>query len=101
MASMSKNTPRPSAARANTLTLVIGAILLAAIVGLSYREWRSYGRERTDVARIRAVLESGDDLLVSLVNAETGQRGYLLTGETVISNPTTRRFEQFRQLWRP
>lgn len=87
---MSTNRPRSSAARANTLIFAIGAVLLALIVGLSYREWQRYARERADVTRLRAVLASGDDLIVSLLDAETGQRGFLLTGEDRYLEPYDR-----------
>jgi len=78
---MGTNRPRSSAARANTLILAVGAILLALIVGLSYREWQRYTRERADVTRLRTVLASGDDLMVRLLGAPTGPVAFLLPRE--------------------
>jgi PAS domain S-box-containing protein len=82
--------PRPLAARANMIMLAIGALILLGIVSLSYREWQRYRRERADVARIRVVVEALDGLQTSLLDAETGQRGFLLTGEDRYLEPYNR-----------
>jgi len=74
----------------NTAMLVVGAFILFGIASLSYREWQHYGREREDVARLRGVLEAGDGLLTSLIDAEAGQRGFLLTGEERCLEPYDR-----------
>jgi PAS domain S-box-containing protein len=52
-----------------------------AVVALSYREWRQYDHANLEASATRAIVDSVDALLSSLLNAEAGQRGYLLTGE--------------------
>lgn len=64
----------------NTAMVGFAALILLAIVGLSYREWYQYHRANIDAARTREVLDSFDSLFSSLIDADTGQRGFLLTG---------------------
>ncbi len=54
------------------LVLIVGAAGLASVVSLrlAYRA----------VEHTRQVIEAGDDLVRALTNAETGQRGYVITG---------------------
>ena len=59
-------------------------ILFAASSALSVRAYVLY--ERANLATA-AVIGTSNDLLIELLNAETGQRGYLLTGESVYLQP--------------
>lgn len=59
----------------------IAALVLATLVGLSYRQWKDYRAASAATQRSRQVLESVNSLVADLLDAETGQRGYLLTGE--------------------
>ena len=54
------------------LVLIVGAAGLASVVSL-----RSAYRA---VEHTRQVIEAGDDVVRALTDAETGQRGYLITG---------------------
>jgi signal transduction histidine kinase len=54
------------------LVLIVGAAGLASVVSL-----RSAYRA---VEHTRQVIEAGDDLIQALTDAETGQRGYVITG---------------------
>ncbi|HTT65687.1 MAG TPA: PAS domain S-box protein [Bryobacteraceae bacterium] len=65
----------------------IAALVLMAVVGLSYHEWRLYNRANAKAAQMRAIVDSVDHLLSNLVDAETGQRGYLLTGKNRYLQP--------------
>src|SRR5438128_1464372 len=65
----------------NRISLGIAAVVLLLIVGLSYRQWTQYTVANAQTAQTREILESVDRLLLALVDAETGQRGFLLTGE--------------------
>ena len=58
--------------------------------GLSYRERLQYSRANADAVQARAVVDSIDGLLASLLDAETGQRGFLLTGEERYLEPYNR-----------
>jgi PAS domain S-box-containing protein len=65
-----------------------GAALLAGLVGLA--SFRAFGQiEETAALRkqANAVLNDADDLLSALVDAESGMRGYLLTGDEAFLAP--------------
>ena len=47
----------------------------------SYREWQQFKRANVEAAQTRDAVDSIDQLLSSVTDAETGQRGFLLTGE--------------------
>jgi CHASE3 domain sensor protein len=74
--------------------LGIAALVLMAVVGLSYREWRRYSRANADAAQSGAIVDSTDRLLTSLIDAETGQRGFLLTGEDRFLVPYSRAIQE-------
>src|SRR5438477_12843716 len=65
----------------SSISLGIAAVILLFIVGLSYRQWLQYTVANAQAAQTREVAGSVDRLLLALVDAETGQRGFLLTGE--------------------
>ncbi len=71
----------------NRVTLGVAALVLLAIVGVSYREWSRFSRANAEAGRTREILDSVDALLASLTDAETGQRGFLLTGENRYLEP--------------
>ena len=62
-----------------------------AVMGLSYRQWRQYSRAIANAAQTREIADSVDRLFASLLDAETGQRGFLLTGEDRYLDPTIER----------
>jgi CHASE3 domain sensor protein len=81
-----KGTVRPAPVpyaivRASAVVLLI---LFVGSSSLSVRAYHLY--ERADV-NIASVTESSNSLLIDLLNAETGQRGYLLTGNPVYLQP--------------
>ena len=67
-----------------------GAAVFLCIVGLSYREWRQYNRANEEAAQTREIVDSVDRLLSDLIDAQSGQRGYLLTGENRYLEPYNR-----------
>ncbi len=87
---MAMKTPRSTAARLNTGLLVVAALILIGIVGLSYREWRQYQGASAEANRTREVVNSVGRLVSNLIDAETGQRGFLLTGEVRYLEPYNR-----------
>ena len=91
---MSTRGSRPASKRRNTALLGIAALVLMAVVGLSYREWRQYSRSNAYAAQSRAIVDSIDRLLTSLIDAETGQRGFLLTGEDRYLEPYNRAIQE-------
>ena len=78
---------RPSATARNRITLGVAGLILTAIVGFSYGQWRVYSRANADAARTRDIVATVDQLVFSLVDAETGQRGFLLTGQNRYLDP--------------
>jgi len=67
--------------------LGIAVLVLVAVVSVSYRQWQQFKRANAEVALSRGVVDSIDLLLSSLIDAETGQRGFLLTGENRYLEP--------------
>jgi CHASE3 domain sensor protein len=61
-------------------------VLLAAIV-LVYRDGVLYGEARREARRTEQIVATTASLLSSLKDAETGQRGYLLTGRAEYLEP--------------
>jgi len=63
------------------LSLIIAVLVVSLIGGLSYQTWLTFNRGSEKLANIREVVKSTNALLSSLKDAETGQRGFLLTGQ--------------------
>jgi PAS domain S-box-containing protein len=77
--------------RVSPLEAIVGVGLLAAlIVGNGYLTFRNTGQVRDDtrlVAHTHKVLDLSTNVLLTVVDAETGQRGYLLTGKDQFLKP--------------
>jgi PAS domain S-box-containing protein len=74
----------------NTAMLGLAALVLMLMVGVSYREWGYYLEADGNAARIgqiREVSDSVDTFLASVRDAESSQRGFLLTGEARYLEP--------------
>src|SRR5438128_1392340 len=84
---MSTKGSRSGRLRRNNAALGIAALILLVIVGFSYREWMHYSQANADAAATREILDSVDRLLSSMIDAETGQRGFVLTGESRYLEP--------------
>ena len=65
----------------NTARIGLAALVLLVIVGFSFRQWQQYSRANAEASQITLAVESVDQLLSGLTDAETSQRGFLLTGE--------------------
>jgi hypothetical protein len=90
MTGSSKEVLRAALRRPDTWMLGIAALILLVIAGLSYADWQQYGRASRDAARTGAILDAVDRLLAIMLDAETGQRGFLLTGEERYLEPYNR-----------
>ncbi len=87
----------PSAFARTTLTLLIAsAIALLAIVGTSLWLVERTGTHSAEVARAQELRLRAFRVLGLLQDAETGQRGYLLTGEAAYLEPYDRAKDQIR-----
>jgi len=69
------------------LSLVLALLVVALITGISYRTWIMFSHGSEELATIRQVVKGANALLSSLKDAETGQRGFLLTGEDRYLDP--------------
>jgi PAS domain S-box-containing protein len=72
-----------------TLLLIFAALLLAAIVIVSAQSWSELQQTRAATARTRTLIGDVDSFQALLTDAETGQRGYLLTGNRDYLQPYT------------
>jgi PAS domain S-box-containing protein len=60
-----------------------GALLiLLAVTFLSYQDWSAFQRSAPLVQHNRELLQQVEDTMSSIRDAESGQRGFLLTGDT-------------------
>jgi signal transduction histidine kinase/CHASE3 domain sensor protein len=67
---------------------VFGPAAIVVVLGaLSYGALRRAIQTRELVAHTRSVLQTSTSLLTALLDAETGERGYLLTGDTTFLAP--------------
>ena len=62
------------------------ALSLILIAILSYRDAVSFNRLSDEVDASQRIVQSTADLVSALTDAETGQRGFLLTGVSLTSN---------------
>ncbi len=69
------------------VALLAGAVLLVALVVVLFSSFRSLNEASEARAHTHLILNSADDLLSSLKDAETGQRGYLLTDDELFLEP--------------
>jgi signal transduction histidine kinase/DNA-binding response OmpR family regulator len=63
------------------LALLFGLAIVLLITFLSYRGWTAFGRHADQLEVTQRTLAGTSALLSALTDAETGQRGFLLTGE--------------------
>jgi PAS domain S-box-containing protein len=69
------------------LPLAVAICIVLGVAGLSYRDWSLYTEALGSTERAETVLKDTQALLSSLIDAETGQRGYMLTGKDEYLNP--------------
>jgi PAS domain S-box-containing protein len=55
-------------------------VILVVVSSLSYRDWSAYQRSAPQVQHSRLLLQQIEQTLSSVKDAETGQRGFMLTG---------------------
>jgi PAS domain S-box-containing protein len=60
--------------------LCLSLLTLLAVSVLSFNDWREFRKSSATIVTIRSLMQMNQDLLVRMEDAETGQRGYLLTG---------------------
>ncbi|HEY3825603.1 MAG TPA: CHASE3 domain-containing protein [Bryobacteraceae bacterium] len=73
--------------RNELLLLLVALLVVLFIAGISFRARTAIIRGRARVVTTRSITEGATALLSSLKDAETGQRGFLLTGEDRYLDP--------------
>ncbi|HJQ53354.1 MAG TPA: ATP-binding protein [Gemmatimonadaceae bacterium] len=66
---------------------LVPAFLVLIVGAVAYDRARSLVRDVGEVERSHSVIEQSSDLLTRAVDAETGQRAFLLTGDSVFLDP--------------
>ena len=66
---------------------VVPAILVLGVGALAFQQARHVIADVGEVERSHAIIERSDELLTRAVDAETGQRAYLLTGQELFLDP--------------
>jgi len=74
---------------AGLVALALALITLAAIIYFSYQDWQQFHQASADASRASRVLELSGKILDLLRDAETGQRGFVLTGRDSHLEPYT------------
>src|ERR1700733_7298239 len=68
--------------------------MLAAIGVFTALDWTEYRQSRDEVLAARRIFEDANSLLLSVTDAETGERGYLITGDVAYLGPYQRALEE-------
>ncbi len=68
-------------------SLLVALLIVTVSVVFSYRTWASFNRSSQQAARTRQVVDHANALLSSLKDAETGERGFVLTGRDQYLEP--------------
>ncbi|WP_280813511.1 CHASE3 domain-containing protein [Variovorax sp. TBS-050B] len=69
------------------LSLLLAALAALALVGINEAGYRQSSRALADIGEAQKVRSTLNQLLQNMLDAETGQRGYLLTGEASYRQP--------------
>jgi PAS domain S-box-containing protein len=67
--------------------LGIAALILVGMAGMFFRDWAQYRRASAEGDHTREILQSVQRLFSTMQDAETGQRGFLLTGDEKYLTP--------------
>ena len=77
------------------IALPLAIVVLVVAVVIIHRDSVLYRAARDDAQRAEAVVSTTESLLSALKDAETGQRGYLLTAKPEYLEPSTPRRAPF------
>jgi CHASE3 domain sensor protein len=73
--------------RSISIGFIVSAVLLLFIVAADYRTNQSYQQATDQLNKDRQIDNTASSLLTTVLNAETGQRGYLITGNATYLEP--------------
>ncbi|QEL20221.1 response regulator [Limnoglobus roseus] len=90
--------PIPAAGKSNDITLFVGlavvVLFFAASGFVAYYNTRTLNRNAALVRQTHETLAALDDILSLVKDAETGQRGFVITGDEAYLEPHTRAIEE-------
>ena len=78
---------RPLWQRVEIISLPVVVVILFATAFSAFLNWKAYVQYRDHVGITRDIVDSTRALVNSIVDAETAQRGYLLTGNPRYRKP--------------
>ncbi|MGI8745672.1 MAG: sensor histidine kinase [Bryobacteraceae bacterium] len=67
--------------RSEVIYPAVALIILLAITLFSLQDWRSYQQSSTEANDTRRILQADEDLVAAITEAESSERGFLLSGE--------------------
>lgn len=73
--------------RPDSLMLAVAALILLTMAGMVFRAWTQYQKASADADHAHEVRNAAEHLFSTVQDAETGQRGYLLTGDETYLAP--------------
>src|SRR4051794_25385774 len=86
--SMTQSTPNAPVSRTlEWVSLALALLTMVATSVLAYGSWNTYSRQTEQLEITRRVATGSEGLLSALKDAETAQRGYLLTGREEYLEP--------------
>jgi CHASE3 domain sensor protein len=80
---------KTSVRRRISMGFFVSGVLLLLIVAADFRTTASYQQETNQLNTDRQIEDSASTLLTTMLNAETGQRGYIITGNLTYLAPYT------------
>ena len=84
---MSSAIPVPSGSRFDNVLRALAILSCLAIAVTTYLDWRAVRQGTRENQQTRRILEATEQVLSAAKDAETGQRGYLLTGNESYLDP--------------
>lgn len=76
-----------STARSRLALVLLPAVVTLVVILLAFSNARLYTRDIGWVDHTRQVIERSNTLLIEVLSAEVGQRGYLVTGDSAFLGP--------------
>ena len=66
---------------------IAGIAMLGTLGAMAASQYSEFTRASSDIEHAESITRAVDDLMTVLVNAETGYRGYLLSGNPIFLEP--------------
>ena len=83
--------------RGELLSILIAFAMPLCIGVFSALDWRDYRENRSEFRAAQGIFEDASELLIAVTDAETGERGFILTGDTAYLGPYERALPVIRR----